>query len=132
MPGDTPGERTMVREIDDFRHRPPRHPSEVEHGSSDDGSGPPVPVTGNDTPPPLTRRRIADCIAEDRVKIRLAYPPLKGPFMTLVIVLLILALVIGGVGLFVGALKWLLIIALVLLVVSAFTGYRNRGSGSAV
>jgi hypothetical protein len=48
--------------------------------------------------------------------------------MTLVIVLLLLALIIGGVGLFVGALKWLLIIALVLLVISAFTGYRSRGS----
>jgi hypothetical protein len=31
------------------------------------------------------------------------------------------------VGLFVEALRWLLIIALVLLVVGAFTGYRARG-----
>jgi hypothetical protein len=36
---------------------------------------------------------------------------------TLVIILLILALLIGGVGLFVEGLKWLLIIALVVLVV---------------
>jgi hypothetical protein len=47
---------------------------------------------------------------------------------TLVIVLLLLALLIGGVGLFVEGLKWLLIIALVLLVVSFFTGARGRKS----
>jgi hypothetical membrane protein len=44
----------------------------------------------------------------------------------LVVLLLIAALVIGGVGLFVESLKWLLIIALVLFVVSALTGYRGR------
>jgi hypothetical protein len=48
--------------------------------------------------------------------------------MGLVIVLLVLALLLGGVGLFVEGLKWLLIIALVLIVVSAFTGYRGRSS----
>ena len=47
--------------------------------------------------------------------------------MGLVIVLLILALIFGGAGLFVEGLKWLLIIALVLLIVGAFTGYRGRG-----
>lgn len=47
--------------------------------------------------------------------------------MGLVIVLLILALLFGGVGIAVQGLKWLLIIALVLLVVGAFTGYRGRG-----
>ena len=46
--------------------------------------------------------------------------------MGLVVVLLLLALIFGGVGLFVEGLKWLLIIALVLLVVSAFTGWRGR------
>lgn len=46
--------------------------------------------------------------------------------MGLVVVLLLLALLFGGVGLFVEGLKWLLIIALVLLLVSAFTGYRGR------
>ncbi len=46
--------------------------------------------------------------------------------MGLVLLLLLLALVFGGVGLFVEGLKWLLIIALVLLVVSALTGYRGR------
>lgn len=46
--------------------------------------------------------------------------------MGLVILLLILALVFGGLGLFVEALRWLLIIALVLLIVGAITGYRGR------
>ncbi len=46
--------------------------------------------------------------------------------MGLVILLLVLALIFGGVGLFVEGLKWLLIIALVLLVISAFTGFRSR------
>ena len=44
----------------------------------------------------------------------------------LVILLLVAALIIGGVGLFVESLKWLLIIALVLFVISALTGYRGR------
>ena len=46
--------------------------------------------------------------------------------MGLVVVLLVLALLFGGVGLFVEAAKWALIVALVLLVASAFTGYRGR------
>jgi hypothetical membrane protein len=46
--------------------------------------------------------------------------------MSAVVLLLILALLLGGVGLFVEGLKWLLIIALVLFVASFFTGYRGR------
>jgi hypothetical protein len=46
--------------------------------------------------------------------------------MTLVIILLILALLLGGVGLFVEALRWVLIIALVLLVVGAVMGFGAR------
>ncbi len=46
--------------------------------------------------------------------------------MGLVLLLLLLALLFGGLGLFIEGLKWLLIIALVLLVVSALTGYRGR------
>ncbi|MFN2556964.1 MAG: hydrophobic protein [Nitriliruptorales bacterium] len=42
------------------------------------------------------------------------------------ILLLLLALLLGGVGLFVEGLKWVLIIALVLFVLSAFTGFRRR------
>ena len=48
--------------------------------------------------------------------------------MGLVVLLLILALIFGGVGLFVEGLTWLLIIALVLLAVSFFSGYRTRGT----
>jgi hypothetical protein len=42
------------------------------------------------------------------------------------LLILLLALVLGGVGLFVEALRWVLIIAVVLLIISAFTGYRGR------
>jgi hypothetical protein len=42
------------------------------------------------------------------------------------IILLVLALLIGGVGLFVEALRWVLIIALVLFLLGAFSGYRGR------
>lgn len=48
--------------------------------------------------------------------------------MGIAIVLLLLALLIGGVGLFVEALQWLLVIALVLLIVGAIAGYRGRGT----
>lgn len=43
-----------------------------------------------------------------------------------VAVLLILALVLGGVGLFVEALRWVLIIALVLFLVGAVLGWTRR------
>ncbi|HVM01775.1 MAG TPA: hypothetical protein VM263_03820 [Acidimicrobiales bacterium] len=46
--------------------------------------------------------------------------------MGLVLFLLLLALLFGGLGLFVEGLKWALIIALVLVVVGAFSGYRGR------
>lgn len=45
--------------------------------------------------------------------------------MGLVLLLLLLALLFGGVGLAVEGLKWLLVIALVLLAVSFFTGFRG-------
>ena len=51
--------------------------------------------------------------------------------MGLVLLLLILALVFGGVGLFVEGVKWALIIALALFIASFFTGtthYHRRGS----
>lgn len=46
--------------------------------------------------------------------------------MLLVVVLLVLALLLGGVGLFVEGLKWVLIIALVLLVAGAILGVLDR------
>ena len=47
--------------------------------------------------------------------------------MGLVVLLLLLALLFGGVGLFVEGLKWALIIALVLFIAGAFTGNTYRG-----
>lgn len=46
--------------------------------------------------------------------------------MGLVVLLLLLALLFGGLGLFVEGLKWALIIALVLVVAGALSGYRGR------
>lgn len=46
--------------------------------------------------------------------------------MGVVVLLLILALLLGGAGLFIEGLKWLLIIALVLFVASFVTGSRGR------
>lgn len=46
--------------------------------------------------------------------------------MGLAILILLLALLVGGFGLFVEAARWLLIIAVVLLIVGAFTGWRTR------
>ena len=46
--------------------------------------------------------------------------------MGVVLLLLLLALVFGGVGLFVEGLKWALIIALALVIVGALSGYRGR------
>jgi hypothetical protein len=53
-------------------------------------------------------------------------PPDKESVVGIVLLIVLLALVAGGVGLFVEALRWLLIIALVLLVVGALTGWRGR------
>lgn len=47
--------------------------------------------------------------------------------MGLVVLLLILALIFGGVGLFMEGLKILLIIAGILLIFSLLTGYRTYG-----
>lgn len=46
--------------------------------------------------------------------------------MSAVVVLLILALLFGGVGLFVEGLKWALIVALVFVVLGAMSGRRAR------
>jgi hypothetical protein len=46
----------------------------------------------------------------------------------LVVLLIILALVAGSFGLLVEGLKWLLIIALILFLAGAFTGWRGRSS----
>jgi hypothetical protein len=46
--------------------------------------------------------------------------------MRLAVVLILLALLLGGVGLAVEALRWILIIALVLFVLGAVSGGRSR------
>lgn len=46
--------------------------------------------------------------------------------MPVVLLLVILAILVGGVGLAVEGLKWLLIIALVLLVAGFLSGNRSR------
>lgn len=46
--------------------------------------------------------------------------------MQLAVVLIILALILGGVGLAFEALRWILIIALVLFVWGAITGNKSR------
>jgi len=46
----------------------------------------------------------------------------------LAILLLILALIVGGIGIFVEALWWLLIIALVLAIVGFVSGRGRRGT----
>ncbi|HSL72848.1 MAG TPA: hypothetical protein VK853_00170 [Ilumatobacteraceae bacterium] len=48
--------------------------------------------------------------------------------MTLLIILLLLALVFGGIGLLVEAAAWAFIIALVLLVAGVIAGFVGRGS----
>ena len=50
----------------------------------------------------------------------------KERLMGLVIAILLLALLLGGVGLVVAALRWLLIVALVLFIAGAITGYSRR------
>lgn len=46
--------------------------------------------------------------------------------MRIALVILVIALILGGVGLFMDALGWLLFVALALFVVSALTGWRSR------
>ena len=48
--------------------------------------------------------------------------------MVLVLALIVLALLLGGAGLLVEGLKWLLIIAVVLLVAGLVLGYTQRRS----
>lgn len=49
--------------------------------------------------------------------------------MGIVIILVILALIFGGIGIIVEGLFWLLVISLILLVVGAVLGSRARGPG---
>lgn len=46
--------------------------------------------------------------------------------MGIALLILLIALILGGVGLFVEALELLLWVGLILLIISFFTGYRAR------
>ncbi len=46
--------------------------------------------------------------------------------MGVALLIIVLALLLGGAGLAIEALRWLIIIGLVLLIVGAFSGYRYR------
>ncbi len=50
--------------------------------------------------------------------------------MTLVIILLVLAVLVGAVSLLISGLKWLLIIAAVLVIASAVSNFLSRRSRS--
>lgn len=52
--------------------------------------------------------------------------------MGLLILLVIAALILGGIGLAAEALRWLLIIAAILLVVGLVAGFMGRGGRSRV
>lgn len=52
---------------------------------------------------------------------------MEGIQVGLALAILLLALLIGGFGLFFEAARWLLIIAVVLFIISAVTGMRGRG-----
>jgi hypothetical protein len=44
------------------------------------------------------------------------------------LLIILLALLLGGVGLAVEALRWMLIIGIVLLLIGAFSGFRSYGN----
>lgn len=48
----------------------------------------------------------------------------------MILLLILLALVIGGIGLVVEGVLWLLVIAAALFLVGALMGFRRRGVGS--
>jgi hypothetical protein len=48
--------------------------------------------------------------------------------VAIVILLIVLALILGGVGLFIEALWWVLVIAVILLIVGAVLGWGRRSS----
>lgn len=49
--------------------------------------------------------------------------------MSLLVILLLLALVFGGIGLFVAAAKWALILAVIFLIAGLVTGFGSRRRG---
>lgn len=67
--------------------------------------------------------------------LRLERPPRswrRDETMVLAIVLIVLAILLGLGGLIFTALKWLLIVAVVLLVAGVVTGYLGRGKSKSI
>jgi hypothetical protein len=58
-------------------------------------------------------------------------PSIQGHDVTLLIIILLLALIFGGIGLFVEAATWALIIAVALLVAGIIAGFFSRGRSTA-
>jgi hypothetical protein len=79
-------------------------------------------------PDPAARRKRVKLDQQPGPPRHAASPTEREHHMGLAILLLVLALIFGGIGIFVEALQWVLIIALVLLVLGAVTGARGRGS----
>lgn len=52
--------------------------------------------------------------------------------MTIIVLIVLAALVFGGIGLFVEAAAWALFIAVALVIVGAIVGFLNRGRSSTV
>lgn len=70
----------------------------------------------------------ADLNGNDRASV-----PIKGDLMTVIVVLIVLAaLVFGGIGLFVEAAAWALFIAVALIVIGAIAGFTGRGRSRTV
>jgi hypothetical protein len=53
--------------------------------------------------------------------------PSRGGVMGIVIALIVLAIIFGGIGLFVAAAKWALIIGVILLIAGLVMGFMGRG-----
>src|SRR5947208_1403795 len=99
------------------RTRPATSASSDERTASSVNGDARAAVDGRFSGPPL-----------ETYKLSAHGPAGQGGHMALVVLLLILALVFGGIGLFVAAAKWALIIAAVLFVLSLFGGWRSRSS----
>jgi len=52
-------------------------------------------------------------------------PDEEGEFVSTALIIILVALLLGGIGLAVEAFRWLLIVALILIVIGALTGRRT-------
>lgn len=65
-------------------------------------------------------------------RVTVEWSATKGAIMVIAIVLVILAILLGLAGLLFTAVKWLLIVAVVLLVAGAVAGFIGRGKSKSV